>query len=208
MGVLHNVYVSLDTVNPLDYATITGRNQFHKVREGMNNLRTNGIRFAVSCVVIKQNIEILDEIYKFACDHGASFLNLIRFNVEGRGVLSKEIMGINITDFNDECDKLISKHGGFKGFWGENCIVPTNLTIRSQMSFPQENDLRHFLTIRSNGDVLMGRASGGLIIGNIFKNTIIDIWNGSIAKKYFDMNASEFNELIFNNIKEQNKGLL
>lgn len=208
IGVRHNVYVSLDTIMPIDYKEITGRDRFQRVVDGIDNLRNNGIRYAISCVVIKQNVSMLDKLYQFACEHGASFLNLIRFNVEGRGVASKDEMGVNISSFNTECERLIAEHGGFKGFWGENCIIPTNASRKSHMNFPQENDLRQFLTIRSNGDVLMGRASGGLIIGNVFRDTILDMWSGAIAQRYFSMNAVDFNKLILNNIKEQNKGLL
>lgn len=208
LGIKYNVYVSLDTIDSVEYKNITGRDRLAKVISGMQNLKNHGVEFAISCVVIRQNIEFLEDIYQFAEVNGASFLNLIRFNVEGRGVENKDEMGVKLATFNEKCDELISKHGGFRGFWGENCIVPTNNTINSQLSFPKEEELRQFLTIRTNGDVLLGRASGGLKIGNILCENIIDIWKGNIANKYFALLAEDFNELILNNIKNQNISLL
>lgn len=207
-GINYNVYVSLDTIDPLSYKCITGRDKFTTVVTGMQSLKNNGIEFALSCVVIQQNIGILDEIYQFAYRHGASFLNLIRFNVEGRGVKNMNEMGIKLSTFNAICDELISKYGGFRGFWGENCIIPTNESMKSHLSFPKEEDLRQFLTIRSDGDVLLGRASGGLKIGNVLQDNIIDIWNGDIAGQYFSMQSNVFNELILNNVRNHNIGLL
>ena len=208
IGISHNVYVSIDTINPITYKDITGRDRFNKVIANLANLRNNGIRYAISCVVIKQNIELLDEIYQFSCENGASFLNLIRFNVEGRGIRSKNEMGVKMDTFNAECEKLVIRYGGFRGFWGENCIIPTDRRIKSHLCFPKENDLRQFLTIRSNGDLLLGRASCGIVVGNIFKSNIINIWNGDMANRYFCMAVNDFNEMILKNVKEQNKGLL
>jgi MoaA/NifB/PqqE/SkfB family radical SAM enzyme len=196
LGLRHNIYVSLDGVDAETYQLVRNNNAFSTVIKGINCLQKYGIHFAVSMVVVKYNISQIPKMYELARSLGASFLNLIRFNLEGRGVNNADELQINESSFDELCIPWIEKWGGRMGFFGENCILPIDPQIN--LTFPNEDDLRRFVVIHANGDVKLGRASGGVPIGNCLSSDgFKGVWHGEEAKKYLsNMTSTDFFELI------------
>lgn len=195
IGIHHNVYVSVDGSDATTYQKVRGVNAFKKVIAGINNLKNNKISFAISTVVVNHNVEQIFQLYELCQKVGATFLNLIRFNLEGRGMSNAKELMVKEHRFDEMCKQWISTWGGQIGFFGENCIIPINQRV--SILLPNEKDMRKFIAISSDGEVKIGRASGGLPIGNIYENKFVDIWNSDKAKHFLEgITVSEFKDLI------------
>lgn len=173
-GVNHSVFISIDGPSPETYRKIRVSAAFNSVIRGLRNLREAGIRYAMSAVVVRENQDHLEELYNLAVEEGAEFLNLIRFNLEGRGGENWEELEPT-RSFTELVQPLRDAHGGWVGFFGENCMLPAREGLNIQL--PEEGDQRRFVSVAATGDVLMGRASAELIIGNILERSFHDVWN-------------------------------
>jgi len=196
VGVGHNVYVSLDGSNRSTYKHIRGVDAFESVLRGLENLAKVRIKFAVSTVVVRPNASEIPRIYEIASRYHASYLNLIRFNLEGRGIVYANELQLRNETFQDLSARYANQWGGRMGFFGENCIIP--VCASALPSLPEETDMRHFVVVRANGDVRLGRASAGIQIGNVFSEKGLGaIWRSNTARRYLDdMDAQDFMELV------------
>lgn len=203
VGVGHNVYVSLDGSNRRTYRYIRGVDAFESVLKGLANLAKVRIKFAVSTVVVRPNASEIPSIYEIASRYQASYLNLIRFNLEGRGIVHAEDLRLRKETFQDLTRRYANQWGGRIGFFGENCIIP--VCASALPSLPDETDMRQFVVIRANGDVRLARASAGIQIGNVFSEKGFKaIWRSNTARRYLDdMDAQAFMELVQQKLLEE-----
>ena len=194
-GVRHNVYVSLDGADEESFGAIRGAGTFERVLAGLDNLRESGIRFAVSTVVLRQNQEDLDRILDLAASHGASFLNLVRFNREGRGARFYDELAPTGKPFEEICASVGNGRAGRPVFFGENWLVPISSTLPN---FPEGRDLRNFVIVRATGEIRLGRASAGVVLGNIRAGSrLAEILAGEPARRCLnDFDEAAFEALI------------
>ena len=177
-GMTHNVYVSLDSYRADVHDSIRGRECFHLICNNIQNLVKNNIKFAISFVAMNANSDSIDEMYRLADSLGASFLNLIRFNLEGRGQLNKTELSLKKgLTFEELIEQYAKNYNGVYCFGGENCILPIRLKVNKKM-LPDDSDLSKYLIIRSNGNVHIGRASSNVVIGNIYECKIGELISG------------------------------
>jgi MoaA/NifB/PqqE/SkfB family radical SAM enzyme len=190
-GVRDNIFVSLDGPDSASYRLVRVSPAFDTVVAGLRRLRRAGLRFAVSMVVCEPTAHLIPQAYQLGSDLGAEFLNLIQFNLEGRGgrFWSELQPG---RDFAEICEPYLRRWHGRMGFFGENCILPISPNLR--ISLPEETDLRTFVAISAKGDVSLGRASAGVRVGNIRDGGFRAVWGGAAAAAYLraDVSAAEF----------------
>lgn len=196
-NIFHNVYVSIDSPFENVHNRIRGSQCFSLVMNGLDCLTEHNISFAISTVVMRDNINDLERMFELAVNKGAAFLNLIRFNEEGRGLINRDMLTPGKTfDFSTHLKSFIQAKSGHIAFWGENCIIP--IRLKKIPVFPKDYDIRQYLIIRANGDVQIGRASMNFVIGNIYKNSFKEIWNTPQNRFLMEIGKERFSSLYFN----------
>jgi MoaA/NifB/PqqE/SkfB family radical SAM enzyme len=190
-GVRNNIFVSLDGPDSASYRKIRVSPSFDTVTAGLRRLKQSGLQFAVSMVVCQPTVHLIPRMFQLGEELGAQFLNLIRFNLEGRGGRHWEELEPE-RDFEEICEPYLRQWNGRMGFFGENCILPINPALRIRL--PEEGDLRRFVAISAEGEVSLGRASAGIRIGNIRDGGFTSVWNGPSAASFLSENvtAAEF----------------
>jgi radical SAM protein with 4Fe4S-binding SPASM domain len=77
--------ISLDSLNPEIYTSLTNDNQLNKVKEAILNIKQNNATLAISTIITKLNIESISDIIDLSFAFSADYISLNRFIPTGKG---------------------------------------------------------------------------------------------------------------------------
>jgi len=179
---LVNVQVSLDGATPEVNDRIRGQGTFHRIVRGIERLAGRNISLSINTVVTSLNFMQLSQLKEMARSYGAS-LRVSRFRPSGRGGDSWEMLKLNAEQLRELSEWL-----------GDD---PTILTGDSFFSISQDG--RRHLGLDMCGACKMTCCIDpcGFVYpcafmqesefcgGNLRKTSFKDIWDNSVAFKYF-----------------------
>lgn len=178
-----NVHVSLDSIRPeINDET---RGYFYKVTEGINNLLEVGILPSISVVVTSKNIDYIPELIEHYYPRIREF-NIMTLILTQEAWKNKALL-ID-SDYWKKWHVLRQKLLELKGLHNDLSIAAME-DISSLHKGADESwngvctagELR--LVVKSNLDVLVCNIAPSLIVGNLKKSTLNEVWNSEFLTR-------------------------
>jgi radical SAM protein with 4Fe4S-binding SPASM domain len=172
------VGISLDGHTPELHGYFRSKETFQPAVEAIKRLNKAGIKVSASCVLNKANIKTIPEYLEFLSILNVSNVRILPFMPVGRGKQYKEEM-LSSEEFHDiilgKCKWGEVFYGsiGFHMPWEFLSLPPE----KRQPSPCEAGYLR--LWINSSGDIFPCSYMENLPIGNIYCDSISDVWNNS-----------------------------
>jgi radical SAM protein with 4Fe4S-binding SPASM domain len=177
------VRVSVESHNPKIHDWIRGTGNFDRVMNGLKNLLTTNIsKIGVSITVNKENIKQIDDTVSFLYNMGLRHITMAPLMPAGRGENMREYL-LSRDDFK----KLLSKKCAYESKYPD-VIFTLDTPLLAILSKDNAEALEKygpcvigscFLGFKSNGDVYACPMRDEVIIGNLRKDNLDDLWNHS-----------------------------
>lgn len=186
-----DLIVSVDSANKDDYESIRKGSNYELLISRLNKIRNCHIIFTLQ----KRNLDQIESVGKFAVEHQFGFiLNVIRvddpfYKTEFNKLLDEkwDIILHQLKTLHQiiEWDSLFIPDQ----IWGRKILDNLATTI-TNWSFPICPNIREELMISYNGLVYPCYMFNPYVLGNIYENSLEEIWN-SIKRKEFTRNYRE-----------------
>lgn len=181
--------ISYDGYNEKTYSIIRGKNKYKIVEENIKKAINYGLRVSLVTVLHKDNYDYLNKIIQKSRELKVEKLRLMPFVKIGRGKENNlQMLSISQWKYLIEFHKKIGEKAGI-----EIAIDSPLMAITEKYDCPCLVG-KLCLVIKSNGDAIPC-ALLNKVVGNIYNETIENIW----SNKFFD----EINDV--NNLKEECK---
>jgi len=180
---LHTLLVSLDHIVPKEHNKFRNKKGSHKkVLECIELAKKNDMRVFFSTVITLKNFDVIEDIVKFAEEKNIDGIDFKRFRPQGKGLLNKDKYTIPKNREKDLLKKMLKiiKHPKLKIFFlfSENGISGIDEGCPCG---------RISIGLLPNGD-LTPCVYNQVIVGNILKDSLKNIWQGSPFLKRFREN--------------------
>jgi radical SAM protein with 4Fe4S-binding SPASM domain len=172
------VGVSLDGHTPEIHGYFRPAETFDPAVEAINLLKNEGFNVSVSCVLSKGNIETIPDFLKFLLSLNQYDIRFLPFTLLGRGKDCAEEMFSSA-----ELYGLIKEQQEWREVFGNNISINfpwefLSLPVEKRQPSPCETGYLR-LWINCSGDIFPCPHMETVVIGNIFRNSISDVWNKS-----------------------------
>jgi len=176
------ISISLDSTNPSTYESLRGvMNSFERVINSIKFIINTGISVEIIMSLFKENIREFPQVFKLTKKLGIKSLKLNTIIPTGRGarLYSKHLVPDieTLIDFNKRLEQLYLYNNKINVHLS---IPPIFKSITGLIHDGNANcKILNILGILSNGDISIcgiGRIEKSLILGNIRKDRIKDIW--------------------------------
>ena len=176
------VGVSLDGHTPEIHGYFRPAETFYPAVEAINLLKNKGFNVSVSCVVSKGNIKTIPELLRYLLPFNLYGIRFLPFAPLGRGRDCIEEM------FSpDELYGLIKEQQNWRKVFGKNISIhfPWEfLSLPPEKRQPSPCEAGYLrLWINSSGDIFPCSHMEDIAIGNIYRDSIGDVWNNSPVLK-------------------------
>lgn len=181
------VQLSMDTSGKEDFETLTGKkNSYESVINAIKCLTDAGIRVVVKAVVMKENLNKIPNLVKLLDELKVFKLTLDRFDLgnSGRGNINMLISDSDIIKLQQQVSQISRPNGlsvivvQAKKHWDTpKDIIPCGAFRRSFIVLPNGNVTACEKMIEPPQ----------IIVGNLAKESLRDIWNGDQVYKFFNI---------------------
>lgn len=176
------VGVSLDGHTPEIHGYFRPAETFYPAVEAINLLKNKGFNVSVSCVVSKGNIKTIPELLRYLLPFNLYGIRFLPFAPLGRGRDCIEEM------FSpDELYGLIKEQQNWRKVFGKNISIhfPWEfLSLPPEKRQPSPCEAGYLrLWINSKGDIFPCSHMEDLSCGNVYQDSIADVWNNSPVLK-------------------------
>jgi len=183
------VLVSLDSSVPSIHDKLRGvKGAWKSAVQGIRNLKNAGVKIIANTVIYRHNLDDLPNMFSLLSDLSVDVWRLGTLFYVGRAANNQKIK-VSVQENMKVLQHLDDLY--MKGNW--SFMLSTTLDWEA-LAFSDDElaERRHFcgmtmgkhLYIRANGDVLVCDRLPNLIAGNIYKETISDIWGKDIIKRW------------------------
>lgn len=177
---LLGVGVSLDGFSSEVHGYFRPKETFNSAVEALVMLREAGVKVSVSCVLNKENIKVIPEFLNFLSSLYISDVRFLPFMPLGRGARFKsEVLSpAEIYNFLQQkylWNKIFQGNIGFQMPWEFLLVSP-----EKRQAGPCEAGYTR-LWINSRGDVTPCAYMIDVVLGNIYQDSIADIWHDSLV---------------------------
>lgn len=190
-GMTHDLSISLDGPNARVNDLIRGRGSFESALLGMYAVQTHtDILWGVNYVSCRINLGEALETANLAARMGASYFNLVRFTLSGRGIANRGAYMIDDGEYLSEIDSLSEEYQRMGEFYGDIYLFDLTGdladTATSYFNHSKFESMPSGISIDSAGDVQLTPA--GVRLGNcrnVPLSTIIEsIGSPEVAAMY------------------------
>ncbi|MBU4070362.1 MAG: radical SAM protein [Nanoarchaeota archaeon] len=174
---ISKLIISFEGPNAQVNDKIRGKGSFNKAKKAILIARKNKLNVGINFTITKQNIDLINEMIKFAKELNINFVNFRRFIPVGAGKEYMELSPQEYLNLNRIVNKARRKDSSI-AMAGDPTRILLDSTLRFKTKFAGCMAGIALISINPNGDIT---PCGYLdyCIGNIRKNSLIDIWNNS-----------------------------
>lgn len=188
---LRRVHISLDSFDPLEHNRIRGvAKSFERMKENLHFFRENNIRYTIVTTLVDQSPDHYARTIDFAYQLGASAHKTNTVVPQGKSkLLETGYNGSGKYNIKEYIEVWKNKKNQYLGKMG--ILAETMFSIQIGEEMIADDKAPEILrvgcpagiltcAINESGDVTPCSFFTGLVIGNIFKNKFIDIWNSDL----------------------------
>lgn len=180
------VILSLEAYYPEhDYLITRATGRWHTVVHATEILRERGVKFEIHVTPLKMNFLELRRLTTFALDVlGAEKVSFLRFVPQGRGLRNKDKLLLTADEFDTLQLVLLQLEQMYPQKVRLGCPIDFRhvYTSTARRFCHAGQDL---LLIRPDGNIHCcagWKNNGGLVLGNVYENTLEEAWHSDTAK--------------------------
>lgn len=190
-----NVQVSLYSLNPEIHDSITGlKGSWKKTKQNLEKLITANIPVTISCPLMQKNYSEIKDMQKYADSLGVfcyfDYVMMAQSNFCTNNLHHR----ITTEQTSKIMDVIIETNPQYKEMFKH----ASSAEALDNMPFMQRrvkcSVMRSHIGITVHGDVYPCPGWQGLLLGNVFEQSLADIWNCRAAWQLRDIKMSDFKE--------------